>query len=200
MDIYRHKRIFFNTAVADVFRAIDGGALVGAFILNFCLIDQLAWIDEGDQRYAFNRFVQKWLTGVNPSYKDLDEELYSVRNGLVHSYGPSKKILDQKFSPYELYHGDPGSHLQRINNHRLKLCLYCLSTELVLSAHNFFAYLSQCANLGQLERLKNQIQVVRIEPPINFSNMHIVLSALDNPEKLDLNSIKADYSKYILWK
>jgi hypothetical protein len=32
---------FFDTAIADILRAIDGRALMGAFILSFCCIDYM---------------------------------------------------------------------------------------------------------------------------------------------------------------
>jgi len=36
------RRSFFNTSIADIYRAIDGGSVVGAYTLLFCSLDALA--------------------------------------------------------------------------------------------------------------------------------------------------------------
>jgi hypothetical protein len=44
MEIQILKKRFFDTAVADVLRAMDGRALVGATALGLCVIDYLAYM------------------------------------------------------------------------------------------------------------------------------------------------------------
>jgi hypothetical protein len=73
------KRNFFNGAIADIYRALDGNSVVGAFILTFCLIDQLTWIEFGDKKYSYNEWINKRLLPLNICYTGKAEELYSVR-------------------------------------------------------------------------------------------------------------------------
>lgn len=42
------RRSFFNTSIADIYRAIDGGSLVGAYTLLFCSLDALANMDSSE--------------------------------------------------------------------------------------------------------------------------------------------------------
>ena len=158
-DLSELKCNFFNTAVADIYRAIDGGSFVGAFILSFCLIDYMTWIEFGEKKNGFNRWIIKRLLPLNIFYEQKDEELYSVRNGLVHSYGPSRDILKQKFAGYQLMQCSPELHLQKVNNAVMKICLYSLLTEIVFAVHQTFEDLIQTATEKQMERLGKQIKI-----------------------------------------
>jgi hypothetical protein len=199
MDIEYKKRNFFNTAIADIYRAIDGKCYVGSFILTFCLIDQLTWIEFGNGKRGFNEWIIKRLKPLNIFYSEKDEELYSVRNGLVHSYGPSRKILSQEFEGYELRHCDPATHLQKVNNGIIKVCLYSLLTETVYAAHLTFEGLKISGSSEQLKRLNNQIAILRTDPPVTYGSMHRALSVFDNPENITLKNIQSDYTKTILY-
>lgn len=198
IDIDYLKRNFFNTAVADIYRALDGKSLVGGFILTFCLIDYLTWIEYGDQKYGFNQWIKKHLIPLNFFYTDRDEELYSVRNGLVHSYGPSRKIVENVFAGYRLVNGDPGSHLQKINTDHLRIDLYSLLCETAFAAHLVFEGLKKECPEDQLDRLRRQIKTFGQDPPEKFAAMHRALTCLDQ-EIIELNDLKADYTKHILY-
>lgn len=197
-----HKRNFFNTAIADIFRAIDGGSRIGAFTLTFCLIDHLAWLEFGhstDIKGHFARWIQKRLRPHYIFYENYGEELYSVRCGLVHTYGPSKEILNQKFEGYKLYFEYVGMHLQKVNNGTLKLCLYSLLTDVVFAAHLFFEELEKEANIEIFERLQKQIVILNVDPPVLYKDMHRTLSVFDCQDKITLHSIRSCYTETILY-
>ncbi len=93
IDFYRTcKFSFINTAVGDVLRAIDGKSLMGSMILSFCIIDYMAQVTNGKwsgTRQDFKNYVINQLGDLNPRYKSLSEEMYAIRNSLIHSYGES---------------------------------------------------------------------------------------------------------------
>lgn len=192
------KRNFFNTAVADIYRALDGRSLIGGFILTFCLIDYLTWIEFGDQKMGFNQWIIKRLLPQNDCYKERDEELYSIRNGLVHSYGPSRKMINNIFAGYTLMHGEPDYHLQKINTKELRIDLYSFLCETVYAAHALFEELKLTCSADQYDRLSRQIKIFGQDPPTKFGEMHRALSCLDK-ENIDLDDIKSDYTQFILY-
>jgi hypothetical protein len=199
LDIDYFKRSFFNTAVADVYRAIDGKCLIGAFILTFCLIDQMTWIEYGYELKAFNKWIINRLVPLNIFYTQKDEELYSVRCGLVHSYGPSKQILRQKFAGYELLQCSPEFHLQKVNSSLLKVCLYSLLTETAFAAHSVFKEFKLSIKKEQINRLEKLIIIKHQDPPFLFGDMHRALSAFDIKDAIELNNVKADYTAKIIY-
>ena len=198
-DISFLKRNFFNTAVADIYRALDGKSIVGGFILTFCLIEYLNWIEFGEVKRGFNNWVIKRLIPLNALYKDNDEELYSIRNGLVHSYGPSKKMTERVFSGYILVNGSPENHLVRINNENLHIDLYSFLCDTVFAAHQLFEELKLRCPIKQYERLSKQIIVFNQNAPFKFSDMHSGLSSLDKIN-VNLSDIKSDYTRVFLMK
>lgn len=68
METDYNKRNFFNTAIADIYRSIDGKSHIGSFILTFCLIDQLTWIEFGEGKRGFNDWINKRLLPLNIFY------------------------------------------------------------------------------------------------------------------------------------
>jgi hypothetical protein len=91
-----HKRNFFHTAIADIYRAIDGKSYRGSFILTFCLIDYLTWLEFGhtaELRNNYIKWVEKRLVPINILYTNKGDELNSVSCALIHTYGPSKQMM-----------------------------------------------------------------------------------------------------------
>lgn len=199
INIDYRKKNFFNTAIADIYRAIDGKSLVGSFILTFCLIDQLTWIEFGEEKLGFNKWVIKRLLPLNIFYTAKDRELYSVRNGLVHSYGPSRKIIQKTFEGYELQYCSPEFHLQRVNNNILRICLYSLLTETVYAAHLTFEEFKIQGTKEQIGRMEQQLAILRTKPPQKYAQMHRELEALDEPSTLSVRYLQADFTKMILY-
>jgi len=103
IDFHRTcKYSFFDSAVGDVLRAIDGKSLMGSMILSFCIIDYMAQAISSNwsgTRTDFKNYVTDHLGKINPRYKNLGEEIYAVRNSLIHSYGESdsSRKLDLQF-------------------------------------------------------------------------------------------------------
>ena len=93
IDFHRTcKFSFFDTAIGDVLRAIDGKSLMGSMILSFCVIDYMAQANSSNwsgNREDFKNYVSDHLGKVNEKYKVLREEIYAIRNSLIHSYGES---------------------------------------------------------------------------------------------------------------
>jgi hypothetical protein len=199
IDIEHLKKNFFNQAIGDIYRALDGKSIVGSFILTFCLIDHLNWIEFGDQKFGYNRWIVKRLLPQNIFYTDRDEELFCVRCGLVHTYGPSKTIISQKFMGYHLMECNPALHLQNINNRILNICLYSLLTDTIYAAHVLFEELKIAADNEQLIRLNSQVNSANNNPPAAYKDMHIALGIFDSTNTITANHIKGDYTKYILY-
>jgi len=191
---------FFNGPIADIYRALDGNSFVGAFILTFCLIDQLTWIEFGDKKYGYNEWINKRLLPLDIRYADKAEELYSVRCGLVHAYGPSKQIINQKFLGYKLVWSNPELHLQRINSNVLYISLYTLLTDTIYAAHLLFEEFKPLIPSEQVRRFKQQIGINRTDPPQLFGHMHAALGIFDRYYPVELNHVKSGYSHHVLWK
>lgn len=105
---------FFDTAVADVFRAIDGGSIMGAFILSFCCIDYMGAAFEPrkkNTRKEFKKFVKEYMGAINNKYQNLENEIYAIRNSLVHTYGQSDAIEEINLHP-SFSHLHPELHLK----------------------------------------------------------------------------------------
>ncbi len=196
-EIDRLKRNFFNTAVADVYRAIDGSSRIGSFILTFCLIEHLAWIEYGDNDRIYNKWIKKRLVPVNPYYKGNDRELYSIRCGLIHNHGPSNWSEDYK--PYRLKPCDPALHMQQLNDEVRFVCLYTLVTDIVYAAHIMFEEMKENANVDQVNRLKKQIKILGDDLIKPYNEMHEALSVFDREGIVTLMDVKSDYSMKILW-
>src|SRR6266446_4536305 len=84
------KKNFFDLAVADILRAIRGGSLTGGFILSFCTIDYLAWIESGNnpnktgRSKSIGKKYKKWieanLTTLNGNYSGNEDKIWAIRN------------------------------------------------------------------------------------------------------------------------
>jgi len=188
------KRNFFNGPIADIYRALDGNSVVGAFSLTFCLIDQLAWLEYGNQHSRYPDWIKKRLLPNNIFYTNKEKELYRVRCGIIHTYGPNTgETVD-----YDLMACAPGSHLQRINNNSLKICLYSLLTETVYAAHLIFEEFGPLIPVEPLLRLKQQLR--RRDTPQLYRDMHPALGIFDKYDSIELNHVKSGYSHHVLWK
>lgn len=120
MIIEAYKRNYFDTAIADVYRAIRGGSLTSSFTLMFCIIDSLAIMQYGNEKRSFNKWINRWLLPLNILYTERDELLYALRCSLVHSYGVSNAQVKQKISFY-LSHKGVGEHLIVYNRTSMKV-------------------------------------------------------------------------------
>jgi len=147
MEIITLKLIrnnFFNTSIADILRAVDGKSLMGSLILSFCCIDHITQATKPGQkttREDYKKSVRNILGKVNIKYKNIDSEIYAIRNSLIHSYGESDSSrylnLDFKVSINEF----KDSHLDFEYNNSGKTLLIDLPkfiSEVICSAQVFF--------------------------------------------------------------
>lgn len=83
------ERYLFSTAIADIYRAIRGGCLMGAFTLSMCAIDAMAYLRDAlpssNPGPNFKTWVADWMVPLN---KDCRPAVtWALRCGLVHTYG-----------------------------------------------------------------------------------------------------------------
>lgn len=120
------KHDFFDTAVADILRAIDGRALMGSFILSLCCIDYMGMamnpVKDVNSREDFKKFIIEYMGAVNPEYNHISEELWAIRNSLIHVYGISKATTKMDIG-FNFSHEHPEYHLQVIRNPKSELWL-----------------------------------------------------------------------------
>jgi hypothetical protein len=195
--ILKNKRKFFHTAVADIFRCIDGQAIVAPFSQTLCLIDQMAWVEFGKVRNSFNMWMEKRMTTLSIYYGHTIEELYLIRCGLIHSFGPpadkSGIYKGYLLSPYD------GLHLQRLNSPVLRVNLYNLVTDTVYATHRTFEDLAENCSDEQMQRLDSQIGLPSMTVPHTYAEMHRALACFDNPGEITITDIRADYTREILY-
>lgn len=206
------KYDFFNTAIADILRAIDGGSLVGSLILCFCSIDYMGLAldpTKKNTRADFKKFVGEYMGVINPRYVQLNGEIYAVRNSLVHSYGESDATEDLKLD-YHLSHLHPELHLTiQKNNERRRLFINLPNfvAELIGAVEKYFR-----DNFGNDELLKNwyyklliiqgadasleRLMIIKNAKFIH-ANSHTVLKVLDDEPKATLKEIADTIAKEI---
>lgn len=168
-----YKRNYFDSAIADVYRAIRGGSLMGGFTLLFCIIDSLAIIENGDKNNAYNNWINKWLLPHNIFYSEKDKYLYAARCSLIHTYGVSNSQAKHKLG-IRFSHREIGMHLQFINREPENLISFPnyyggfliinlpdLLAEVTVGANYFFDWLKECETIESkiIKRLCNLLQV-----------------------------------------
>jgi hypothetical protein len=113
MNVPLLKKRFFDTAVADSLRAVDGRALMGSCILALCVLDYLSALrdkkpTEGN-RVNYTAFVDDELAKVNSAYRGGD--IYWLRCALVHTYATADASKHTTIRKYAVVHRVPGAHL-----------------------------------------------------------------------------------------
>jgi hypothetical protein len=67
------KRSFFNTSIADIYRAIDGNCLTGAYTLLFCSMDALAIIEADEDKPGEDETCQACKQTLNQTPRVCDD-------------------------------------------------------------------------------------------------------------------------------
>ncbi|TSC73117.1 MAG: hypothetical protein G01um101438_140 [Parcubacteria group bacterium Gr01-1014_38] len=90
---------FLKVALVDIQRALSENTNLAVFILGVCMIDALAGFYGGKEKLTndgnadrFKNFARKYLTQYNA------DDLWEVRNGLLHSYAVEKYSFVNKKS------------------------------------------------------------------------------------------------------
>ncbi|MDR3613244.1 MAG: hypothetical protein P4L53_06745 [Candidatus Obscuribacterales bacterium] len=100
-------------ALGDIKRAVEGKALVGAFILCCCLLDSLTGFCYRCETTAdtFDQFCKRYLLKVNKSYEGA--RLWkALRCGLIHNYSSAFESTGKMWR-IELVNGRENIHLER---------------------------------------------------------------------------------------
>ena len=85
------KFYFYKQIIADILRAIEGGALSGSFTLAFCCIDYLGLaMEQHSKDKNFYEYLKCYLARLNKDYNLRKEIIYAARCSFVHVFGPSK--------------------------------------------------------------------------------------------------------------
>lgn len=193
---------FFNTAVADILRAIDGKSLMGSLILSFCCIDHIAQGTKPSQkttRSDYKECVELILGKINPRYKEISEEIYAIRNSLVHSYGQSdsSKKLNLRFLVSANKYKDNHLSINNIDNQNILLIdIPLFISEIICSVDIYFHIFSRHENLI-IEWYDNQIKIFsnKINISDSLSSYHRLLHYFD--KKILLNEIVISLSEDI---
>ncbi|MCB0735566.1 MAG: hypothetical protein H6608_10805 [Flavobacteriales bacterium] len=182
------KRNFFDTAVADAYRAIDGGSMMGAFILTHCLIDYGAAIYFGDIKQdkgepgRIERWIVKFLAPINPLYGQLEiaKMIKNLRNGLLHSYGSFDSSVTEHMPLRFVSSPRVDAHLMHSPSYQGRvISLYYLLPHVTIGLWHTFEsirkrdsnkYLSDVIQvLGRTEEIKTK----------TYASMHAALTSLD---------------------
>lgn len=135
--IERIKNSLSQLAFADVKKASDGGAKMGAFILASCFIDYLAGFYYGHkaEKIDYINFTNKYLKKY-----DGEKIYYSVRNGLVHNYSVERDFV---FSEKGL----DGQNLEKYKNGKTVLNLEDFLSDIESAMNKYFKVLDRDKNL-----------------------------------------------------
>lgn len=138
-DVLRKR--FMDTAVADVLRAVDGGAIIGSTCLAICVLDYLAYLRpifkpiDQKNRANYKAIVGDFLARVDSSYKPT--EIWALRCALVHAYAQSQAMKTASLVNFQMTYGEPGIHLRRTDG-VVALNLDTFVADVIWVARNFF--------------------------------------------------------------
>jgi len=108
------RKRFVDTAVADVLRAVDGGAEMGANALALCLPDYLSYLRDPSpmhKKKKYKRIVQDYLAPLDAGY--VPAEIYALRCSLVHVFGKAGAMTDAGLEGFAFCNQRPDLHLKR---------------------------------------------------------------------------------------
>lgn len=193
MEISVLAKRFFDTAVADTLRALDGRALVGATTLSLLVLDYLSELRGGSGRAGYRSVANDFLAS-RINFKYVPDRLYALRCALVHTYAESNYMQTANLSGYELKHLDPAFHLSGIDG-VLRLNVESFVTDIAWATRLFFASLPTTpADLQRVKANGDKLLIVRLsdsEADKSYKDMHCALKELD--KKLpDYNDLSAD--------
>lgn len=176
------KLQLFNCSVGDIFKCIDGNALIAAFLQCFCIIDYMAYIRNklSNEKSAANykQFVKDFLKKYD------SEQLYAIRCALVHTYGHADAMEKAKLIGYSFTHKNPERHLI-YENFVLRLNLSDFSYDIVSAVWNCFEEIKEKSDdlFYPITRGERLIKIFdpegRIKIKENFGQIHSCLSPLD---------------------
>jgi len=207
------KYCFFDTAIADIYRAVRGGSLIGAFTQSMCAIDAMAYLHnalpgEGN-RLNFERWVQDWIVPLNNRCRP--DVMYAVRCGLVHTYGYADRMERVGMQGLSLTHNHPEQHWAQPSPNAFVLNLDSQVAEVTVAAYFFFDELQRSAtdvsqaqsSIDRAQRLiyvrnyipvqvspGGQLTILRvIRTQDRFAGMDTALAPLDDTAQPEVEAI-----------
>lgn len=165
------KYSFFDMSIADIFRAIRGGSLLGAFTQSMCSIDAMAYLynalPDNTNRENYEEWVKVFIVPLN---KDCDPQiLYAIRCGLVHTYGYSERMKKVRMRGVQYTHNNPKLHWNQKEPGVYILNLESLIAEVTIAASKFFQKLKSIY-LSDPNRAKVIIRRVQL---LNYLHIRI---------------------------
>jgi hypothetical protein len=133
------QKRFFDTAVADTLRAVDGGSLMGANTLALCVIDYLSYLRPrnltGGVKENYRSIVDDYLKKADARYDSA--KIYALRCALVHTYAEVKEMNRAKVTGYLFTRKNPGFHFSGSDG-VLRLNADLLVADVIWAAHLAF--------------------------------------------------------------
>jgi hypothetical protein len=128
-----------ETAVADVLRAAEGGALVGSATLGLCVIDYLAYLRPvGDtDSESYKQIVTDYLAKVDARY--VPEQIFAWRCAMVHTYAEARALARSGLRGFMMRHRDPAFHLMATQPPALLISVDIFVADVIWSARQFFS-------------------------------------------------------------
>ena len=201
-EIKLAKMKIFSYVIGDILKTIKGGALMGAFVQCFCLIDYLSAIarlaNNNKQNENYKKFIEQYLSEYD------SEKLYAIRCGLVHTYGQSERMKNAKLDGYRFQHKNPENHRKYKNN------IYCLNLsnfvfDIIKAAFQFFQELKQKSD-DELYDYKNRAEGIisvfassKISYCENYGSIDPILSCMD-AKKINWSILENEIYKLCLTK
>ncbi len=202
------KKNFFSTCIGDLYRAVDGDCLVGAFTLAACAVGALStlehvaggspqvlrrgrMVDKPDNE-IFREWVEQWIRPLNGTCNAL--QLYWIRCALAHTHGVSDSLRSRAgIDGYVFTHDEPALHwtIRPLSAGRSAVCLNLesLVAEVSLAAWNFFGGMTVAAGAepateAELKDLMSLLDMgsgtaTRLPDPRTYAEIHPALSIWD---------------------
>lgn len=210
-DPYSNIEVFkydlFNTAIADILRAIDGGSYIGAFTLGFCCIDYMGIPlsrDGNNTKEHFKQFIFEYMSQIDSNYKNRTEQLWALRNNLIHSYGTSNSALNLNLN-VSFTRNKSIQHLgllekPDINNLTLSLNLEDFIADIVTAVEYYFRNIKELNESFTLWQ-ERMIRVLSFKEHLfrthiasgnkfNYSKCHSSLAILDSDPISSIEDVK----------
>lgn len=219
-DLSVVKRCFFDTSIADIYRAIRGGSLIGAFTQSMCAIDAMAYLYDAlpgkGNRKNFERWVRDWIAPLNAKCRP--DALYSLRCGLVHTYGYADAMKRCGVTGIQYTHNNPKLHWTQPEPNVYILNLDSHVAEVTVAAFAFFNRLQLTCSADSararsvIDRVQKLIYVqkyIRVQNgpagevvilttipfKARFAEMDAALASLDNQRSPQVDIIISDIRK-----
>jgi hypothetical protein len=180
--IFIAKMKIFHNVVGDIIRSIKGGALMGAYVQCFCLIDYLSAIAQlanNDQIGPnYEQFITKYLSSYDA------KKLYAIRCALVHTYGQASRMKDADLEGYLFRHKDPSiNRLYKEKVYYLNLSNFLF--DIIKGTYEFFTELETKSESDLTDYVKRAINIISVFGhwglvlPWHYGYVDSILSVLD---------------------